>query len=96
MESNIYPEIATIQIPVQVVRAGRISRSRRTSWALRPPRPIWPRASRAAADTCLPEHSHFIPMESPELTAKLIAKMLDPALIKKVSNECPSKNSWRT
>jgi hypothetical protein len=27
-------------------------------------------------DTCLPEHSHFIPMESPELMAKLIADSL--------------------
>jgi hypothetical protein len=28
------------------------------------------------SDTCLPEHSHFIPMESPELAAKLIEEML--------------------
>jgi hypothetical protein len=27
-------------------------------------------------DTCLPEHSHFIPMESPELAAKLITDTL--------------------
>ncbi len=43
----------------------------RTSWDRRPQRPIWRPASRAARILASPEHSHFIPMESPELAAKL-------------------------
>ena len=39
----------------------------------RPPRPDLAASFVRGTDTCLAEYSHFIPMESPELAAKLIA-----------------------
>jgi pimeloyl-ACP methyl ester carboxylesterase len=74
-EANIYPEIAAIQIPVHVVRARRpadpsdFMRGSPTTPDL---------ASRFAhgTDLYLPEHSHFIPMEAPSLTAKLISGLI--------------------
>lgn len=80
-ESNIYSEIATIQIPVLVVRAGKPTNAENMMSAS----PTAPHlASRFARgrDLCLPEHSHFIPMESPALTARLVEDVLSevPAL----------------
>jgi len=72
VESNIYPEIATIPFPVHVVRAGRFqdpANVMRTS----PTAPELAASFAHGTDTLLPEHSHLIPMESPELAAKLIA-----------------------
>jgi len=74
-ESNIYPEIASIQIPVQVVRSGR----RRDASDVMGSSPTTPNLAAnfaRASDTCLAGYSHFIPMESPELAAKLIADTL--------------------
>lgn len=75
LESNIYAEMAAVDIPVHVVRAGRY---RDPEAVMR----ISPTAQDLAArfhrgvDTCLADHSHFIPMEAPELTAKLITDAL--------------------
>lgn len=75
VELNIYPEIATIQVPVRVIRAGRESdpnnfmRSSITA-------PSLAASFARGADTCLAGYSHFIPIESPELAAKLIADAL--------------------
>jgi lipase len=72
-ESNIYAEIATIQIPVLVVRAGRypdpadVMRTSPTTPGLA--------SSFALGTDILTGNSHFIPMEAPEAAAKLIAKM---------------------
>ncbi len=75
VESNIHREIAALQIPVHVVRSGR---------HLDPPNimgssPTMPDLAASFArgtDSCLAEHSHFLPMESPELAAKFIVEML--------------------
>jgi pimeloyl-ACP methyl ester carboxylesterase len=75
VESNIYPEIATIAIPVQVVRAGRV-RDPANVMGVSPTAPELASSFTRGADTLLPEHSHFIPMESPQLIAKLIADAL--------------------
>jgi lipase len=75
VESNIYPEIASIQIPVHVVRAGRYPDPAdviRTSLTT----PGLAASFRRGTDTFLPGHSHFIPMESPALAAKLIVDTL--------------------
>jgi lipase len=75
LESNIYPEIAQIKIPVHVVRAGRYP----------DPADVMRRSITApglaanfarGADTCLAEYSHFIPMEAPLLAAKIILEAL--------------------
>jgi pimeloyl-ACP methyl ester carboxylesterase len=71
-ESNIYPLISTIQIPVTVLRAGRGA----------VPGPFDPTASPTAHDlpsrfpnckeTVPANNTHFIPMESPETVADAI------------------------
>jgi lipase len=73
-ESDIYPEIESIQIPVQVVRAGRYpdpADVMRTS----PTTPGLASSFTCGTDICLTEYSHFITMEAPEAAAKIIAKM---------------------
>jgi len=77
-ESNIYPEIATIKIPVHVVRAGKapdpgdvMSRS--------PTAPDLAASFQRGTDLCFMDRSHFIPMEDPALVSKLITQ-LAPAL----------------
>jgi len=73
--SNIYPEIATIRAPVHVIRSGRY-REAENVMGSSPTAPNLAASFAQGTDTCLPEHSHFIPMESPELAAKLIEEML--------------------
>jgi pimeloyl-ACP methyl ester carboxylesterase len=73
--SNIYPEIATIRAPVHVIRSGRY-REAENVMGSSPTAPNLAASFAQGSDTCLPEHSHFIPMESPELAAKLIEEML--------------------
>jgi lipase len=75
VESNIYPEIAAIPIPVHVVRAGRFQDPANVM-GYSPTAPDLAASFAQGADTCLAEPSHFIPMESPELVAKLIADAL--------------------
>jgi lipase len=75
MESNIYPEIAAITIPVHVVRSGRFQDPANVMGSS-PTAPDLAASFAHGADTCLAEHSHFIPMESPELAAKLIVNAL--------------------
>jgi lipase len=75
VESNIYPEIATIAIPVHVVRSGRY-RDPANVMGSSPTAPDLAASFARGTDTCLREQSHFIPMESPELTAKFITEML--------------------
>jgi lipase len=74
-ESNIYPEIATVHIPVHVVRSGRF-RDRGHVMGTSPTAPHLAASFTHGKDTCLEEYSHFIPMESPELVAKLVGDAL--------------------
>jgi lipase len=74
-EANIYPEIASITIPVHVVRAGRY-RDPANVMGSSPTTPGLAASFARGVDTLLPQHSHFIPMEAPELAAKLIADSL--------------------
>ena len=72
-ESNIYAEIATIQIPVHVVRAGK-QLDPANFMGSSPTAPDL--ASNFVHGTDLvTEQSHFIPMEAPELTAQWIAAL---------------------
>lgn len=71
VESDIYAEIETIEIPVSVIRAGLKDPAHFMTESLTAPDLA---ASFAEGrDTLLSEQSHFIPMEAPALTAKLIA-----------------------
>ena len=71
--SNIYPEIETIRIPVRVVRAGKVP-DPGDIMGRSPTAPGLASSFRQGTDLCLTEYSHFIPMEAPVLTAKLIAE----------------------
>jgi pimeloyl-ACP methyl ester carboxylesterase len=73
--SNIYPEIATVAIPVHVVRAGRCedpSDVMKTSLTT----PDLAVNFARGRDTLLLEHSHLFPMEAPQLAADLIANAI--------------------
>jgi lipase len=74
-ESNIYPEIAAIQIPVQVVRAGKKFDAANVM-SVSPTTPGLAASFAHGRDLSLPENSHFIPMESPALIAKLVEDLL--------------------
>jgi len=73
-EADIHAEVATVEIPVQVVRAsssvdpGQVMLGSPTEPSLAT---HFPRGQ----DLYLPDNSHFIPMESPALVANLIAKL---------------------
>jgi lipase len=70
-ESNIYAEISSITMPVHVVRSGRARDALIMNES--PTAPDLAASFLRGTDTCLEEYSHFFPMESPELAAKLIA-----------------------
>ena len=70
--SNIYAEIATVRIPVHVVRAGFDDQTHFMAKTLTSP--VLAASFARGRDTLLAEQSHFIPMEAPALTAKLIAE----------------------
>jgi len=71
MESNIYAEIATIAVPVHVIRAGRF-RDHANAMGASPTAPDLAARFAYGADTLLTEHLHFIPMESPQRVAKFV------------------------
>lgn len=74
-ESNIYPEIASIQIPVLLVRAGKPTKPD-DIMSVSPTAPDLASYFAHGADLCLTEHSHFIPMEAPALVARLVQEVL--------------------
>jgi pimeloyl-ACP methyl ester carboxylesterase len=69
--SDIYAEIATVKIPVRVVRAGKVPEPGDVM-GRSPTAPDLAASFRQGTDLCLADHSHFIPMEAPALVAKLI------------------------
>ena len=74
--TNIYPEIATIQIPVTILRAHRSENSFALNMTDSPTAPDLAAQFPHGTDVYLPDHSHFIPMEAPELVADTIRKQL--------------------
>jgi len=75
--TNIYPEIATIQIPVTILRAHRSSDNFTLNMADSPTAPDLASHFAHSTDVYLPDHSHFIPMEAPELVADYVRKVAD-------------------
>ena len=77
--SNIYPEIATLTLPVRVLRAkprlllpGEQPREMSAS----PTAPDLASHFANAEDVPLPDLTHFIPMQDPALVARHVAEML--------------------
>jgi len=72
-ESNIYPEVESIQIPVHVIRSGK-QLDPANFMGSSPTAPDLA-SNFAHATDLVTEHSHFIPMEAPALTAQWIAAL---------------------
>ncbi|MCC6802724.1 MAG: alpha/beta hydrolase [Anaerolineae bacterium] len=73
--ANIYPEIATIAIPVTILRAGGQVDASVSNFAGSPTAPDLAAAFPNAVDVPLPQYSHFIPMEAPEMVAEYVRKV---------------------
>jgi lipase len=73
--SDIYTEIDTIRIPVQVIRAGKVV-DPSDVMGRSPTAPELASSFSQGTDICAAEYSHFIPMEAPEYTAKLIGESM--------------------
>jgi lipase len=76
-ESDIYPEIDTIRIPVHIVRALKKVQPG-DIMGTSPTAPELATSFLHGSDLGLPEYSHFIPMEGPDFTANLIAGIAVP------------------
>lgn len=73
--TNIYDLIESIEIPVTVLRARpREEGSAQMDFASSPTWPELPGRFKRGVDVFLPELSHFIPMQAPELVAEHILK----------------------
>lgn len=70
--ANIYPEIAMLQIPVTILRAGGQADSTVFNLSASPTAPDLAAQFPNAVDVPLPGYSHFIPMEAPELVADYV------------------------
>lgn len=74
-ESNIYREIAKIQIPVHIVRSGKRG-DPSNFMGQSPTAPDLASHFAKGTDLCTPDYSHFIPMEAPHKVADWIAEIL--------------------
>lgn len=74
-EADIYAEVAAIEIPVHVVRAPKLSDPAQMMRGS-PTAPDVAGKFRRGTDIYLPDVSHFIPMEAPALTAKLVRDLI--------------------
>ena len=74
-ESNIYPEIATVDIPVHVVRALKYHDPAEIM-RVSPTTPDLASNFAHGTDLEVAGYSHFVPMEAPALTAKWIKEVL--------------------
>ena len=73
--ADIYREIASLQIPVLVVRARPV-RDPSDVMLGSPTTPDLAARFAHGTDLLLSDHSHFIPMEAPALTAKLVLDLI--------------------
>jgi pimeloyl-ACP methyl ester carboxylesterase len=71
-ESNLYPEIAGIQHPVTVLRAGKQRSLGVLDLSASPTAPDLAHKFSRGRDILLEDHSHYIPMEDPEAVIKLL------------------------
>lgn len=75
-ESNIYSEIATVAVPVTVIRAGSVRQPGALDLSASPTAPNLAARFPHGRDIVLADRSHFIPMEAPERVAQEIAELL--------------------
>ncbi len=70
--ANIYPEIASIQIPVAILRAGGSLDTTVFDLSASATAPDLASRFPNARDIPLPQYSHFIPMEAPDVIADYV------------------------
>jgi pimeloyl-ACP methyl ester carboxylesterase len=75
-ECDIYPELATVQVPTVVLRADRFNSNPTSDLSSSPTAPDLARHFRHGRDVPLPDHTHFIPMEDPALVAQHVRELL--------------------
>jgi pimeloyl-ACP methyl ester carboxylesterase len=74
--SNIYPDIAQVRHPVTIVRAGKSRQQEVLDLSASPTSPDLVTHFANASEIVLPEASHYIAMEEPELVVTEINKLL--------------------
>lgn len=74
--ADIYAEIATIPIPVTILRARTQTDASVFDFSASPTAPDLAAQFPNAVDVQLPQYSHFIPMEAPEVVAEYIQKIV--------------------
>jgi pimeloyl-ACP methyl ester carboxylesterase len=76
--ANIYPEIAQIEIPVTVMRAQSSTDSAAGpfDFSASPTAPDLASRFQHGTDVYLPDNTHFIPMEAPQIVANHIQRLL--------------------
>lgn len=77
--ANIYPEIASIQIPVTILRAYEPASADELDFNASPTAPNLATQFLVATDIYLNDYTHFMPMQVPELTAQIIRNVATPA-----------------
>ena len=77
--ANIYPEIARIEIPVTIMRAGGALDASISNMSASPTAPDLASRFQHGTAIYLPDLTHFIPMEAPELVADAVRDMLRTA-----------------
>jgi pimeloyl-ACP methyl ester carboxylesterase len=75
--SNIYAEVAQVQQPVLVIRAATARKTGVFDLAASPTAPDLPSRFAHGREIVLPEASHFIAMEEPDLVAEEILKLAE-------------------
>jgi pimeloyl-ACP methyl ester carboxylesterase len=74
--ADIYDELAKVAIPVDIVRAKYNSNVLpATDFSYSPTEPDLVKHFPNATDTYLEQYTHFIPMEAPELVAKMVTEL---------------------
>jgi len=68
-ESDIYREINHLSLSVTVMRAGRLTDPAKFDPSASPTAPDLASRFQHGRDLYFPDHTHFLPMESPELVA---------------------------
>ncbi len=74
--TDIYDEIATIELPVRILRAQEPPPEGRQGFGYSPTAPDLASHFQNAEDVYLPDATHFIPMESPSLVAEHIEGLI--------------------
>lgn len=70
-----YPAVAAVQVPVTILRAGGQLDTSSFDMSASPTVPDLAAHFAQGTDVPLPQYSHFIPMEAPELVAEYVRKL---------------------